>query len=613
MPTIRDRRRRAWLPFEEFLASGAATAGASRDAARRTCRRPTGAGAAAHPRRRRADPARQGCAARRARLRDVWVEGEVGQVSISSAGHCYFTLKDERRAAPLHDLPRRPDGHPVRATDGLRVVAHGRIDVFEPQGVYQLYVDSAPAGRLRRPCAAVRGAQGEAGRGGAVRAGRKRPLPAWPRTIGVATSLSGAVLHDMRKVLAPRWPLVRVLVSACQVQGDTAPAEASWRRCGGLPAGRIRATGVPSTCVILARGGGSLEDLWPFNEERRARGRGLPVPIVVGVGHETDVTLAEFAADVRAATPSVAAELSVPSREDQAAGWRDTAAAGLRSGGATVGQRRGRARRRAPRAGGLPAVGAYLAARARARRPPARPGDARHDRPPRGRRAAGLERLDDRLPSPAPGASAGRAPSLERRRRGLAALSPFATLDRGYAIVRDDDGRDRARRRAVARGRGARRPPGRAARWTCAWNACETRRMTARRRCPHRADRRPSVAAMPFDQALAEFQAVVGRLESGGSAARGIHRAVRTGRRARMATVRGVDRCRAAGPAPGGGHRGPGASRSTCDPDDERVESTRATGRRRRASTLWHADRQRSPSLAILPTIQATGRPARPR
>src|SRR5439155_6718859 len=148
---------------------------------------------------------------------------------------------------------------------------------------------------------------------------RKRPLPLRPATIGIATSPTGAVWHDIRNVLARRWPLVRVVLAPCQVQGDAAPrsivaALHRLGRYGALMQNEGRSELAPAV-VILARGGGSLEDLWTFNDETVVRAVvDHPVPIVCGVGHEVDVTLADFAADVRAPTPSAAAELAVPDR-----------------------------------------------------------------------------------------------------------------------------------------------------------------------------------------------------------------------------------------------------------------------------------------------------------
>jgi exodeoxyribonuclease VII large subunit len=252
-------------------------------------------------------------------LRDLWVEGEVGRVTVSSAGHAYFSLKDAR--AQLTCVWFRDDRarSPFQPRTGLQVVAHGRMDYFEPQGALQLYVESIqPAGfgdlavrfeQLKARLAAE----------GLFDAARKRPLPPRPSTVAVVTSPSGAVWHDVCTVLARRWPLVRVVLVACQVQGEGAPASivAALRLVERWVA-RAAETGAPGegpAVTILARGGGSLEDLWSFNDERVVRAVvAHPVPVVCGVGHEVDVTLADFAADIRAATPSAAAELVVPDR-----------------------------------------------------------------------------------------------------------------------------------------------------------------------------------------------------------------------------------------------------------------------------------------------------------
>ena len=270
--------------------------------------------------RRRADAGRPRPPPRRRRtFRDVWVEGEIGQVSISAAGHAYLTLKDDRtqlRCVIFRDERARI---PFEPQTGLRVVVHGRIDVFEPQGAYQLYVDALQPSGFGDLALRLEAMKARLAAEGLFDAARKRPLPAWPRTIGLATSETGAVLHDILQVLGRRWPLVRVVFAPCLVQGDTAPATivAALRR---LARWTDPADGRAIDLLILARGGGSLEDLWPFNDERVVRAvAAFPRPVVVGVGHESDVTLADFAADVRAATPSVAAELAVPSRDDQAA------------------------------------------------------------------------------------------------------------------------------------------------------------------------------------------------------------------------------------------------------------------------------------------------------
>lgn len=372
------------------------------------------------------------------RLRDVWVEGEVGQVSVSSAGHCYFTLKDER--AQLRCMVFRDDRLviPFEPRTGVRLVAHGTVDVFEPQGSYQLYVDTLQQAGFGDLALKFEALKAKLAAEGLFEARRKRPLPEWPRTIGIATSLSGAVLHDMHKVLARRWPLARVVVSACQVQGNGAAASivAALRR---LSRWTDPQTGRATDVVILARGGGSLEDLWSFNEEVVVRAVAAhPCPIVVGVGHETDVTLAEFAADVRAATPSVAAELTVPSKADQLATLRGLTgqllAAGQRS--TAIPRQRLDAERRALEAF---RPTAYLAAERE------RMGLLldRATRAVQGRLAVDgsqLARAHDRLPMLISGRVVRARTDLARQSSALSALSPFATLERGYAIVRDANG-----------------------------------------------------------------------------------------------------------------------------------------------------------------------------
>ncbi len=252
-------------------------------------------------------------------LRDLWIEGEVGRVTVSTAGHAYFALKDAR--AQLQCVWFRDDR--VRSAfqpqTGLQVVVHGRMDVFEPQGALQLYVETLQPSGVGNLAIRFEQLKARLAAEGLFDASRKRPLPVRPRTIAVVTSPTGAVWRDVCNVLARRWPLAGVLLVACRVQGEGAPAsiEAALRRLDRwiereTAAGR----GADAPAVtILARGGGSLEDLWSFNDERVVRAIvAHVVPVVCGVGHEVDVTLADFAADVRAPTPSAAAELVVPDR-----------------------------------------------------------------------------------------------------------------------------------------------------------------------------------------------------------------------------------------------------------------------------------------------------------
>jgi exodeoxyribonuclease VII large subunit len=377
-------------------------------------------------------------------LRDVWVEGEVGRVTVSSAGHCYFTLKDER--SQLACVFFRDDrlASPFEARTGLRVVAHGRVDIFEAQGVYQLYVSSVqPAGfgdlALRFEALKARLAAE-----GLFDSARKRALPFRPAVIGVATSATGAVWHDICHVVARRWPLARLVLSPCQVQGEGAAASVVAAldrlvRWGEQCRSEGRPEDAPAV-VILARGGGSLEDLWSFNDERVVRAVvAHPVPVVCGVGHETDVTLADFAADVRAPTPSAAAELVVPDRIEVAAGLAELARRGGSCASAT-----------------LAAVRSELAAESRALdrlRPSAQLAQAREragyllDRATQcvrdqvARRRVAQTSLSVRLGPAVDARLAAARVALERSGAGLLALGPQATLDRGYAIVRrQDDG-----------------------------------------------------------------------------------------------------------------------------------------------------------------------------
>ncbi len=372
------------------------------------------------------------------RLRDVWVEGEVGQVSISAAGHCYFTLKDER--AQIKCVIFRDDRlmMPFEARTGLRLVAQGNIDVFDSQGVYQLYVRTLQPSGFGDLALQFEALKAKLAGEGLFESSRKRKLPAYPQTIGVVTSLSGAVMHDIRRVLARRWPMARVVVSACQVQGQGAPPTivAALRR---VARWTDETTGRATDVVILARGGGSLEDLWPFNDEAVVRAVAAhPCPIVVGVGHETDVTLAEFAADVRAATPSVAAELIVPARADEQARVEGYAGRLRTSAARALLDRRQQlnTEKRALEANHPKAqlaaererIGVLVdrAARVVARR-------LEIDR-------ATLSRTSELLPAiVATQVGIARA-DLGRSSAALSALSPYATLERGYSIVRGPNG-----------------------------------------------------------------------------------------------------------------------------------------------------------------------------
>ena len=343
-----------------------------------------------------------------AMLADVWVEGEVSQPSYPPSGHCFFTLKDassQLRAVLFREELARAM---IRPEHGMQVICHGRLRAYEPQGVYQLYVESvtpAGAGDLHQQYEALRQ---KLAAEGLFADERKRPVPRWPRRIGVVTSPVGAVWRDIGNVMRRRWPLAELVLSPTIVQGPTA-AGAIVRALH-----RLYAQG-DLDLVILARGGGSLEDLWSFNDEKVVRAVvASPVPVIVGVGHESDVTLADFAADLRAPTPSAAAEQAVPDATQLPAilaRLRDRASAALL--GALEAQRKALdGERRAL------ATLAPDAATARQRAA---------DLVDRGHRALSTRLERDRL-------------GLRAAHDALRALGPQATLERGYAVARLADG-----------------------------------------------------------------------------------------------------------------------------------------------------------------------------
>src|SRR4249919_1077301 len=224
----------------------------------------------------------------------IWVEGELGNVSRPSSGHLYFVLKDERAQVRCAMFKPKSSWLKFVPREGVHVLARGRLTLYEARGEYQLVLDHME----------------EAGEG-LFDSDRKRPLPHFARRIGVITSPSGAAVRDVLSVLARRFPLVEAEVLPVQVQGAAAAQLVSMLQ-------RAAASGRYDV-LLLTRGGGSLEDLWSFNDERLARAiAAAPIPVVSAVGHETDFSLSDFAADLRAPTPSVAAELLVPSRDDLA-------------------------------------------------------------------------------------------------------------------------------------------------------------------------------------------------------------------------------------------------------------------------------------------------------
>lgn len=245
-----------------------------------------------------------------ANLQELWVGGEVSNISSPSSGHLYFTLKDREAAlrcvmwrnqvARLVSVPR----------DGDAVEVHGSISIYEASGNYQLYADMIrPAGEGALYQEFLR-LKAKLESQGLFDPQRKRPLPPWPKTIGIVTSPTGAALRDMHDTLKRRFPLVRVVLAPSRVQGSQASAEI-------IDALNALNKIVKPDLIIVARGGGSIEDLMAFNDEGVAQAiADSQAPVITGIGHETDFTIADFVADLRAPTPTAAAELATPDQEE---------------------------------------------------------------------------------------------------------------------------------------------------------------------------------------------------------------------------------------------------------------------------------------------------------
>ncbi len=386
----------------------------------------------------------------------VWVEGELSNVARPRSGHVYFSLKDggaQVRCAMWRSFAGRMA---VAPREGMAVLCRARVSLYEARGDFQLiveYLEPAGEGRLRQQFEELKA---RLDREGLFAADAKRPLPPLPRRIGLVTSPTGAAVRDVLHVLARRFPAAEIIVYPTRVQGDAAAGEI------------VKALDVASRrgecdVLILARGGGSLEDLWPFNDEAVARAiRASRIPVIAGIGHETDVTIADLAADLRAPTPSGAAEVAVPEAETLV---ESLARLDRRLAGA-AGRRLGRAAERLE----------FLARRLAQAHPGARLRQraqrvdelelrmAAGIRTGLARRHNGLLRLRRRLDarSPAPRLQAatdrtrvaalrlrhalgdtlgGRRSRLAGAARALQAVSPLGTLARGYAIAYGPNGR----------------------------------------------------------------------------------------------------------------------------------------------------------------------------
>jgi exodeoxyribonuclease VII large subunit len=337
-------------------------------------------------------------------LVDLWLSGEVASLNRAGSGHVYFTLKDDRaqlRCVMFRlDVPRGGD----LVQPGAQLLAHGRVSIYPGRGELQFITDAVQPEGIGAREAEFRRLRDRLAGEGLFDEARKRPLPAFPRRIGVATSAAGAVWHDISTVIARRWPLAELVLAPTPVQGEYAVPGL----LGALE--QLNAEG-DLDVIVIARGGGSAEELWPFNDERLARAiYASAVPVVSAVGHETDYTLADYTADRRAPTPSAAAELVTPDRAEYAARiGRHTAQAVAWLNRAV--ERRREALQHATR-------------RLEQGRPPIEVERVRLDR-----------RLADAGACVQRQVQALRMSVVGLQERN-AALSPMATLHRGYAIVR---------------------------------------------------------------------------------------------------------------------------------------------------------------------------------
>lgn len=247
-------------------------------------------------------------------LQDVWVRGEISGCKIYPSGHCYFTLKDAEAQLPCVFFKHtRMRSSAPELRDGMAIAANGRISLYERDGKMQLYVENVELIGEGALFLRLEQLKTRLAAEGLFDASRKRPVPTCPSVIGIVTSPEGAALRDMLRVLHTRFPLARVIISPTLVQGAEAPAAIA----GALDA--LNAQG-EADVAILARGGGSIEDLWAFNEEVVARAIARSrIPVICGVGHETDFTIADLVADYRASTPTAAAAAAVP----DIAEWRE--------------------------------------------------------------------------------------------------------------------------------------------------------------------------------------------------------------------------------------------------------------------------------------------------
>jgi exodeoxyribonuclease VII large subunit len=343
-------------------------------------------------------------------LASVAVRGELSNYKLYPSGHHYFTLKDSGGALRCVMFKGSATRLRFRPENGMQVVAYGRVEVYVRDGAYQLIVSHIQPDGVGDLYTEYERLKEQLRREGLFDARHKKTILKIPDTIAVITSEAGAAVRDIIRVLGNRWPLAKVLVLPVRVQGPEAPAEivAAIRCCNQLHLADL---------IITGRGGGSIEDLWAFNDERVARAIfASDLPVISAVGHEPDVTIADFVADVRAATPSNAAELAVPDRAE-VRGDVKYFANGLQSAAAQSLQA---LRRRL-----------LAAAQTRAMRSPQNYLDDRR---------LTLDHSHERISAAAKYRITKAQAEFSRLAAALDALSPFKVLGRGYAIARDADG-----------------------------------------------------------------------------------------------------------------------------------------------------------------------------
>ena len=364
-------------------------------------------------------------------LRSLRLRGEISNFKRHSSGHWYFTLKDERCRISAVMFRQNAMRQSIRPMDGMSVVVSGQVSLYAESGTYQIYCESMRPDGVGTLYQQFEALKAKLRAEGLFDQARKQPIPYRPRKIAVVTSRTGAVLHDIRKVSARRDPGVPLVLLPVQVQGQGAAEEiaAAIRHAGELPEVDV---------IITGRGGGSMEDLWAFNEEIVARAIAeSPVPVISAVGHETDGTMADVVADARASTPSNAAEMAVPDRREIIDGLRgmqrhltDAASALLREHSLTLAslQRRMEGCRPEQRVAALRASAAEMRLRLNAAV------DAKLPMLTHRIAMAGM-----RLDSAADKRLARQEEQLARMKTRLAALNPASVLERGYALVMDGD------------------------------------------------------------------------------------------------------------------------------------------------------------------------------